>query len=343
MYSTYINYWVFLLLLFAPLLIFGQNSSTRDSTYILSYADKFVVKLNVDTQTDSYILRNTREGANLQIKPNNAYRLFLSLDYQFFGFSIGFAPTFFGANNEDDLKGKSSFNDFRFRAALGRWVQGFQISSIEGYYVENTGDFLPGWTEGTDPYLQLTDLKTQIWGMSTSYVFNPNFSFRNILYNTEWQRKSAGSFIPTLYYSYDRFTYSLEDFNSKENVFPVRLALGYYYTLVIKENWFIGANLSPSLGIRFSNLTETFNGNRSERSDTAFTRSLEGGFQLGYAAQKIVFGLGFDFDVNGYNEDDMNTVKNNKIYGNVYFGYRFNTPPFIDRTYTKYAEKLGFE
>ena len=333
-----------LVLVFCFSISFAQRSGKPDSTYILSYADKFVVKLNVDTQTDTYDLINMQEGGTpFRVAANNNYRLFLSLDYQFFGLSVGFSPPSFIGNQDEDLKGASSFSDFRFRAALGQWIQGFQISSIAGYFVENTGDFIPGWNEGTDPYLQIPDLKTQLWGMSTSYVFNPNFSFRNILYNTEWQRKSAGSFIPTLFYSYNRISYSLEDVNSREDVFPIRLALGYYYTFVVKQHWFMNVNLSPSLGVRFSKLSETIDITESVVSKTSFTRSLEGNFQVGYASRKIVFGLGFTFDVNGYEENAVNAVLNDRFYGNINFGYRFNAPPFIDRTYTKFAKKLGLD
>ncbi len=42
-----------------------------------------------------------------------------------------------------------------------------------------------------------------------------------------------------------------------------------------------------------------------------------------------------------YNLAEMRFVENNKIYGLVYFGYRFNTPGFIDRTYDKFAKKVG--
>ena len=330
---------MFLLLLFSNFISLGQEKRQKDSTAIISYADKFVVKLNVDTQTDTYTLNNL-DGTNLRIAPNNNYRLFLSLDYQFLGLSIGFAPTFFPGNNEDDLKGESSFSDFRFRAALGQWVQGFQISSIKGYYVENTGDFIPGWEEGVEPYIQISNLTNRIYGMSTSYVFNPNFSFRNVLYNTEWQKKSAGSFIPTLFYSYDPFSYELDEVKSKEDVFPVRLSLAYYYTIVMQENWFIASNLNPSLGVRFSKLKLTVNDIATQQNNTYFTTALEGGLQIGYASRKIVFGGGFTFDVNWNDEDRLGAVENNKIYGLIYFGYRLNTPGFIDRAYNKFAKKI---
>ncbi len=328
----------------APLFFcIAQNSKEIDSTSIVSYADKFVVKINVDTQTDIYTVRDNRDGTELTIVPNNNYRLFLSLDYEFLGLSIGFSPTFFPGNNDDDLRGESSFSDFKFRAALGKWIQGFQISTIKGYYVENTGDFLPGWTEGVDPYLQIPDLTSKTFGMSTSYNFNPNFSFRNILYQTEWQKKSAGSFIPALSYSYDRLSYSLGDQQLKEDVFPIRLALAYYYTAVIEENWFISGNLAPSLGFRFTKSTLETNDTLSIEKYTATTYSLEGGLQLGYASKKIIFGAGFTFNINDYNEDEVNAIVNDKVYGIVYFGYRLDTPSFIARTYDKFAEKVGLE
>ncbi len=322
---------------------FAQNSTEIDSTRIVSYADKFVVKLNVDNLTDSYSLRNLMDGSNLQINPNIGYNFFISLDYQFLGLSFGSSPSLFNIDKENDLKGESTYSEFRFRAALGRWIQGFQVSSVEGFYVENTGDFIPGWIEGKDPYIQLTDCKSQRWGMSTSYVFNQNFSFRNILYNTEWQKQSAGSFIPTLFYSYDRLSYTLNDIRSEEDIYPVRLALAYFYTFVVKEHWFLNVNLAPSLGVRFSNATDFVDEVRSDKNSSALTRTLEGGMELGYASEKIVFGLKLSFDVNGYDKDKFRAVENNVAYANLYFGYRFNTPGFIDRTYNKFAEKVGLD
>lgn len=312
-----------------------------DSTGIISYADKFVVKVYANTQTDTYSLNNTENGNKLILASNNNYRLFVSLDYEFIGLSIGFAPTFFPGNNDDALKGESSFSDIRFRAALGHWIQGFQLGKIKGYYIENTEDFFPFWEEGTDPYLQIPTMTSKVFGMSTSYNFNPKFSFRNIFYQTEWQTKSAGSFIPSFFYNFNQLSYELGGQEAKEYSYPIRLAPAYYYTLVLHENWFVAGNLSPSMGIRFTKSTLTENKVRSVERYNSFIYALEGGLQLGYASRKVLFGAGFTFEMNGYNEDKTNAIVNDKIYGLLYFGYRFNAPGFIDRTYKKYAEKLG--
>ncbi len=324
------------------LFLHGQGKWEKDSTAITSYADKFVIKLNVDTQTSVYDLRNI-DGQDLRLTHNNTYRLYLSLDYQFFGLSFGIAPDIFGGSDNINLKGESSFTDFRFRAALGKWVQGFQFSTIKGFYVENTGDFVPDWIEGTDPYIQIPDFTNRIYGMSTHYVVNPNYSFRNILYNTEWQKKSAGSWIPSLFYGWEDFEYSFEGVTSDENIFQAKLALPYYHTWVIDQNWFIGAYLSPSIGVSFSRYKEDLADMRLKENNTYLIRSLEGGMQIGYAAERWVFGTSFLFDVNGYDEDRLGTVENNKLFAQIYVGYRLNTPGFIDRAYNKAARKIGLQ
>ncbi len=331
-----------ILLIISPIYFgYAQKSKKVDSLAIESFADKFVVKLNVDTATDTYTIINRTDGSKLSIAPNNNYRLFLSLDYQFFGFSYGFSPSIFEATNDEDTKGESSFSDFKFRAALGQWIQGFQISSTKGYYVENTGDFLPDWREGIDPYIQIPDFTSKIYGMSTSYNFNPNFSFRNLLYQTEWQKKNAGSFIPSLFYSYDLYTYTIDNEKTKDEILPVRLELAYYYTFVVKENWFLAGNLAPALAVNFSKNTVSNNNIETVSHATEFAQSLGGALQMGYASKKIIFGGGFHFDLNNYDTDTFSTVINNKTYGFIYFGYRFNAPKFIDKTYNKFAKKFG--
>ena len=340
--SSIKTFFAFLLCLNSVFLLRSQNKREKDSTFITSYADKFVLKLNVDTQTSSYDLKNLT-GQELRLMHNNAYRLHLSLDYQFFGFSFGIAPDIFGGEENINLKGESSLIDFRFRAAIGQWVQGFQFSSIKGFYVENTGDFIPDWIEGTDPFIQIPDFTNRIYGMSTHYVINPNFSFRNILYNTEWQKKSAGSIIPSLFYGFNDFEYTFEEIKSDENIFQVRLAIPYYHTWVFRENWFVGINVSPSIGFSSSRYREEQNDVRIKEKNTYLTRSIEGGIQLGYAAERWVFGASFVFDINGYDEDRLGTVENNKLFAQIYVGYRLNTPGFIDRAYNKAARKIGLQ
>ncbi|HJY14230.1 MAG TPA: DUF4421 family protein, partial [Flavobacterium sp.] len=182
--------------------LYSQNEKTQDTANFIYYPDKIMIRTNLSTQSDNYLLNN-KKGSNLDLETNNSYKLFLSVDYKFIGFSYGFYPKFFGGNKDEDLKGKSTFSDYNFRFFLGRWLQTVNYSKTKGYYVANMSEFDPTWVEGKDPYLQFPDFKTLQLGMSTSYIFNPKFSLKSITSFTEWQKKSAGSFVPSLIYSYN--------------------------------------------------------------------------------------------------------------------------------------------
>lgn len=320
-------------------LLSAQNLSKKDTINFIYYPDKIMVKSNVSTQTDSYFLRS-KESLNLKLVPNNNYKVFFTVDYKFIGFSYGFFPKIFGgANNDNASKGKSSFSDYNFRLFLGHWLQNFNYSKVRGYYVENTADFLPDWKNG-DPYLQFPNMKNESFGMSTSYVFNSKFSLKSISSFTEWQKKSAGSFIPTLSYEYLRSSFDQGGINNKEDNFNLRLGLSYFYNFIINEKFYIAPNFTPSLGVRFSKDKSVESGDTSIEKHTYLTRFLEGGIKLGYNSNNILFGASFNFNANWYNEDSKNHIENDKIYGLLYFGYRFNAPKFIQKPIEKVEDKL---
>ncbi|MEC8831496.1 MAG: DUF4421 family protein, partial [Bacteroidota bacterium] len=297
-----------------------------DSISIVNYSDKIILKINVDTKTDEYFYKNNEENTRLHIKPNNRYRMFLSLDYEFIGVSVGFVPKFLGANHDEDLKGASSFTDYQFRFFLGRWVQGMSFGKITGYYVQNTNDYFPNWTEGIDPYIQFNNLYSKTYGMSTSYVFNPDFSYRNIVYQNEWQKQSSGSIIGSLFYDYNIFDLGEADGINRDKFFNIRLSPSYYYTYVLHQNWFLSGNLSPSLGLRFSKSESGTDGIITVENNTYITRQLAAGLNLGFSSEKVIYGLNINFSADWYNEDDASRTENDKFYGLVYFGYRFDSP-----------------
>jgi len=325
---------------FVSFFAFGQKREL-DSTALESFADKFLVKLNLETNADSYFSEGFQEGPPFSFETNDNYILSVSLDFEIFGLSIGFVPSFFPANDDNDLKGESTFIDIKPRLAFKNWLQTFQYRKVTGYYVENTQDFIPDWVEGEDPYILLADLSNTRVGMSTSFILNPNFSYKNLFFQTEWQKKSAGSFIPSLYYSYNNISFNLEETKYKDRSWDISLATAYYYTWVISDNWFIAPNISPSIGVSFSKEEFVVNGASSTEKVSYFTTALESGLQLGYASKSIVFGVVFSSDFYWYSGEENRFIENNRIYGKVYFGYRFNSPGFIAKPYNKFAKKVG--
>ena len=324
-----------IILLTVPARLVSQVPESPDTTRIISYSDRFIIKANLNTQDDSYFYTDKVNGQQLKVSPNIETRMFLSLDYEFIGVSFGFSPDFLNANNDEASKGKTSFADYQFRLFLGKWVQTLQYRNIKGYYIDNTGDFVPDWQEGVDPYLQFPDLRSRTFRMGTSYVFNPRFSYRNVVYQTEWQKKSAGSFVPTFIYDYHHFSIREEGLESVEHNLNFRIAPSYFHTFVWRENWFFSVQASPSVGLRFANVRETSDGEFTKQGRTYFTRFLEGGMQLGYSSDRVIFGASFNLNVNWYNEGREASVENDQYYGLLYIGYRFNAPGFIDRPMKK--------
>ena len=318
--------------------VVGQEIMMSDSTAIISFVDKIIIKANVDTQTDRYKVK-TEDETDFQLSANNRYRLFLSLDYEFIGFSIGISPKLLPGNGDDNLRGESSFTDVAFRFFLKSWTQELKYKQVAGYYVENTGAYIPGWQEGTDPYLQFNDLKTTFVGGSTSYVLNPEFSLRNVVYNTEWQRKSAGSFIPTLRYGISRIEATLEDGASSEDSYDIQFSPDYYYTFVLHENWFVAPFISPGVGVRFS--TERQEGTGVIAKNTYWPLSLDGGLQVGYSSERIIFGVVANFETSWYREDERTNIENDQFFAKLYFGYRFEAPKIVKKPFNWLNQQLG--
>lgn len=322
-------------------ILLGQNNKEKDTINFVYYPDKIMVRANLSTQTDAYEYRAKRV-ANLDLETNTNYKLFLSVDYKFIGFSYGFYPKFFGGNKDADSKGKSTFSDYNFRFFLVRWLQTVQFSKTKGYYVANTSDFVPDWNENTDPYLQFPDFKTVQYGASTSYIFNPKFSLKSITSFTEWQKKSAGSFIPAVEYTLKTITSKTDDLEGKQHEYDIRLAAGYFYNFIIHERFYIAPYLSPSLGVKFLEDKSVEFGTSSTTKETYFTRNIDGGLKIGYNTDRILFGASLNVKASSYNESKNTIVTNDKVYGLLYFGYRFGATNVVSKNVEKVTNKLNF-
>lgn len=171
--------------------IHGKAQIDSDTANIKSYADQVMIRANLDTNIESYIFsEGENKSENQQIfSINNKTKIALSVDYRIISATLSFAPHFFPDNQDNDLKGNSSYTDLSFRFFPKRFIQTLYYKNVKGFYLENMQDFVPGWQEGKDPHIQFPNLRVQSFGGSTSYVLNKNFSPRSIYTQGEWQRK----------------------------------------------------------------------------------------------------------------------------------------------------------
>jgi hypothetical protein len=307
-----------ILLLFCSLL---QAQSTGGSD-IVSFADKLLLRANINTQSESFSIIDNEE--NYTIEALNSFRLQLSANYKFVGFSIGFSPK----SKNSDYKSKFFESQLQFFIKK-QWIQTFNYSKVEGFYFENV--------QTLDIEAQFPNLKSTSWTGQTAYVYNKNYSLKHLSHQNEWQQYSSGSFVPSLKYGLNRISDTVDNEKYIQNNFDITLAPAYYYTWCLQENWFVSPNVSPALGIRFSkDKTAT-----TEVSSTYFTKALSVGLQFGYTSNKISAGATFNFNSNSINGSTTRELTNDKNYANLYFAYRIDPPAFLERAVTKISDKLG--
>lgn len=290
----------------------GQNS-------VLSFRENLLVKSNINTQNESFSIQNNNQS--ILVNANNTYRLEVGANYKFLGLKIGFSPS----SRSSDFKSK--FLNSQLNIFLKQWIQSFEYRKVQGFYQDNNAQLLA----------QFPDLKTTSWLGTTSYVLNNNFSLKHLTHLNEWQRETAGSFVPTLKYGFNRLSNSIDYQKVAENSFDVSFAPAYYYTWAFKEHWFISSSIAPALGVRFT--TEKLN--NITNKDTFISRALDLTLQFGYTSETISAGASFNFDSNAINKDLTQSMVNDKSYASLYFGYRFTPPNFLRRTVEQIESTLG--
>lgn len=317
-----------------------QVNAQKDTTDIRSYADQVMIRANLDTNIESYIFtEGEKENAKQQIfSINNKTRVSLSIDYRIISATLSFAPKFFEGNQDNDLKGNSSYTDFSFRFFPKRIIQTLYYKNVKGFYIENMKEVFPDWKEG-DPYAQFPDLRVQSFGGSTSYILNENFSARSIYTQGEWQKKSSGSWIPFLDYDLTIFRNKVEEQSLKETQYKIGANMGYFYNWVLGKKVNIAPYLALGLGGKFSTY-HNVQGMGTKTNAQYLTLRMEGGLHVGYNMDRFLFGGKMNFSAYAYNQTRSQVVQNNSVYGLLYIGYRFAPPRVVEKTYDKIQKKI---
>lgn len=323
-----------LLLNFA--MYFGQIKS--DSLPLISYENQVILRANIDTNIEDYVLSNKESNLKIALALNSKIKTSLAIDYQFVSLSFSFTPAFLPGNNEEDLKGKSAYTDIKLQFFPGRFLQQIHYRNSKGFYVDNTQDFIEDWQKGKDPYIQIPNFRVQTFGGSTSYFFKKEFSMKSLLYQREWQTASSGTFVPSLEYDLTYFSNKSDDDKSKERQFNISTNFAYYYNWVIAPK----VNISPYVAIAIGGKFSKFKNQDPQEitGHTYFTYQYSAGIQSGYNAAKLFFGSKMNFSSYNYSDKSSDDIKYNHIYGLLYIGYRFAPPKKVEKLYEKVHEKI---
>jgi len=207
-------------------------------------------------------------------------------------------------------------------------MQTFEYSKFSGFYVTDivSNSALEPLTE--DDIIILPDLKTRNFRGITRFKFNPDFSLKALLNQQEIQRKSAGSFVPSLTWNSFKISdkSSIQDLKSFSLVFNA----GYYYTYVLNEKWYSTLGLGPGFGFGFNkSITKSDEGNTTTKNnDLVFNINAHLG--IGYNSKSFFGGIALRGI--GTSRDKNSVIEFNTTRGifQIFIGYRFKSPKVLE-------------
>ncbi len=299
--------------------------------------------MSLNNSVDGFDVKNTTTS---RIKSNNKTILNVGINYRWLAFNLNFAPKIFQENIDDNIKGKTKSFGLGFSSNFNHFIQKMAYSRIKGYYLGNTRDFDPNWKTG-DPYIQFPGLVYRSFSGQTAYKFNDNFSFNAITSQTERQLKSAGTFLPSVFYQYyivnDRTPLPGQNASQKSKTLQVVFSPGYYHTFVAEHNFYATGGLNPGIGFSRTKLISRQPSGSMKTRLHGTVIQLESTLTLGYNSTRFFTGFTLQAATRGYTKSNANNViLDDKAKGTLFIGYRFNAPRRLTSAMEK-AEKLAAE
>ncbi|SIQ07759.1 DUF4421 family protein [Maribacter ulvicola] len=296
--------------------------SAQNSHYKEAFPDKITVRLSLQTTSNNFTLRDKITRSKTEFIPNDKSYLGVSVLFRFLEVDFGYAPNFL-AENKDNADSK--LVTFNIRTFFGQFMQTLDIYKQKGFFIRTSDLTLP-----------INDLRTFKIGGTSSYIFNPDFSFRAIGFQNEWQKESVGSFIPSISYYYTKFR--LEDpiiDNQLEKSFKLAIGPGYYYNWIFDENYLVSAGATGGLGF---NLSKT-DGKTSYNGLAQLIFRLSGG----YNSEHFFSGITINTQLLSHTSDENFILDDSISFLEFYVGYRFDAPKKWIQKADELSRKFGIE
>jgi len=320
---------LFSFLLLLPFVSLAQlEEDFSSSSYFTKMNNTLNLRLDLDNDVRSFEYDGIND--NYSIEPNTNLRLGIAINYRFISLKIGFSPKFLRADDAD-LKGNTKIFKLALNIFYKDFYQNFDFNKVKGYYVSNFEDPALGSINDSNEYIILPDLKTLSFTGTTFYRINENYSFKAVVNQNEIQTKSAGSFIPSLYYGY----FEITDQTTPQDIksFFTILNAGYYHTFVISKNWYSNLGLSAGMGAEFNKLITKVDENTPDITTRHNNLALSIATQIGLGYNSTRFYGGTTLNGSATHRDERSIIKFNSVRGyfKIYIGYRFDAPKSFDR------------
>lgn len=287
------------------------------NAFIALYEDDVKVRLGLSNSFNSFHIKDGPTNLDFTLSPNQQLKTTLTVIYKFIEIDLGYTPRFIRFNKDDAIRGTSKFFTLGTRLYFGQWMQDLHYSKTKGFYVDKADI-------GIDENILFPNFRVQKIGGSTSYIFNENFSYRAINLQSEWQRQSAGSFMPSLSYY---FTQIKNDSNSKDNGFDFAVGPAYYYNWVLSQRFLISGGAYGGLGY---NSTKTiYQDGTPDEVVEGISLQTQFRFTLGYSTSHFYTGATASLNSFYYDSTPRTHVQDRQQFFELYIGYRFKGPEKI--------------
>ncbi len=230
----------------------GQSVPSHDTTYFETYARQVVGRMYFSRKFTGFHVQYEGIDQPFEYEPNTTRNIGIGASYNWLTLNLAYG---FGFLNPDRGEGETRYLDLQSHLYLGKFNIDLFGQFYKGYYLNNSQD-----PQG-DTYVR-PDLKVTELGTSVQYVFNHRkFSFKAAFQNTEYQKKSAGSWLLgwDVFYGNVRADSSLipgylelegADYDQLKFIKTGPVG-GYAYTLVINRSVYItgSAYLALNTGV----------------------------------------------------------------------------------------------
>jgi len=229
-----------------------------DSTYYVSYPNVLTTRLYLSQKYTTLSIKDKKEKYVLHYLPNTTLNIGVGATCRWATLNLAYGFGFLNPN-----KGKTKYLDLQFHG----YGKKFNLDVLGQFY---RGFYLyPKRSVGSDSYYNRPDLRVNTVGASFQYVVNhKRFSFRSSILQNEWQKKSAGTIlvgieayggrlwadstlVPT---AINKVAASRNQ--KKNSFFQTGPNIGYAYTLVVRDNYFLTGSASVSFDYGFSTITD---------------------------------------------------------------------------------------
>jgi len=245
------RWFLFLCVLSASVESVGQ---LRDSSYVDPYNRQITTRVFLSRKYTIFGVEGSDNYRQIQYRPNTKLNIGVGATYR--ALTVNLAM---GLPNNEDSKGNTRYLDLQTHLYGAKWAYDLFGQFYRGYFI------YPRGYGASDGYLfyQRPDLHVREIGLNAYHIYNnKRFSYRAAFLESEWQKKSAGSFLlgghvvlGNIFSDSAFIPSALSAFYQQKEVRRLRYlefgpGAGYAYTFVYREHLYATSSLtlSPDLG-----------------------------------------------------------------------------------------------